>query len=65
MKDRKLTPEHIASYARFLREEERADATIEKYLQDVHAFKAWLDGRPVTKENTARWNGNPPPYRWV
>lgn len=55
MNDRILMWEHIASYACFLQEEERADATVEKYLRDIRAFMAWLNGRPVTKENTAQW----------
>ena len=50
-----LTPEQIAAFARHLKTEERAGGTIEKYLRDVRAFAAWLDGRPVTKETAAAW----------
>lgn len=55
MKIQILTEQQIAAYARFLREEERAPATIEKYLHDIRTFTAWLDGRPVTKELAAQW----------
>ncbi len=49
MKKRILTPERLVAYGRYLCAEERAPATVEKYLRDVGAFAAWLDGRPVTK----------------
>ena len=55
MKIQTLTEQHTAAYARFLREEERAPATIEKYLHDIRTFIAWLDSRPVTKELAAQW----------
>ena len=55
MKNCILTAAQIARYARALRMEERAPATIEKYLRDVRSFAAWLEGRPVSKELAARW----------
>lgn len=55
MKDHVLTDRWIRSYARFLRKEERAPATVEKYIRDVRAFAAWLDGRPVTKDLCSQW----------
>lgn len=55
MKDHVLTDRWIRSYARFLRKEERAPATVEKYIRDVRAFAAWLGGRPVTKDLSAQW----------
>ena len=50
-----LTAAHIAAYGQSLRAQERAPATVEKYLREVHFFAAWLDGRPVTQERTAAW----------
>lgn len=50
-----LIPARIAAYAAHLRAEERAAATVDKYLRDVRIFAAWLDGRPVTKETAAQW----------
>lgn len=55
MKNRILTPERIDSYAARLYAEERAPATIEKYLCCIRNFTAWLDGRSVTKELAAQW----------
>lgn len=55
MKECKLTEAHIAAYAAHLRREERASATVEKYLHDVRAFAAWLGERGLTRENTALW----------
>lgn len=55
MNDHRLTPEQITAYGLYLRREEHASGTVEKYLRDVRAFTAWLDGRPVTKELAAAW----------
>lgn len=55
MEERALTAERITAYARYLRAEERAPATVEKYLRSVGAFAAWLDGGAVTKEAVAGW----------
>lgn len=55
MNKHSLTAERIAAFERYLRGEERAPGTVEKYLRDVRAFAAWLDGRPVTKESAAGW----------
>lgn len=55
MKNRILTPERIDSYAARLYAEERAPATIEKYLCCIRSFTAWLDGRSVTKKLAAQW----------
>lgn len=55
MNEYKLTSKHIQLYADHLRLEEKGAATIEKYLRDVRAFGFWLDGREISKENTAAW----------
>lgn len=55
MKNRVLTVEDILRYEAHLREEERAVATIEKYLHDVRAFAAWMSGGSIDKESTAAW----------
>lgn len=44
-----------AAFGRYLRREERAEGTIEKYLRDLQAFLTWLEDRPLTKETTAAW----------
>lgn len=53
-----LTPVHLTAYAQFLHMEERAPTTIEKYLRDIRAFAAWLNGRPVTKELVSCWKNH-------
>ena len=53
--NRQILQSHIAAYADFLRQEERAPATVEKYLRDVRTFASWLDGRLVTKQLAAEW----------
>lgn len=55
MEDFKLTAERIAAYGRYLKQEERTPATLEKYLRDVRAFALWLDGKAVTKEAVTGW----------
>lgn len=55
MAERKLNREQIQDFAHYLKSEERAPGTIEKYLRDVNVFAAWLDGRPVTRELTTLW----------
>ena len=42
-------------YLDHLLQEERAPATVEKYLRDAGAFAAWLEGRPVSKELVHAW----------
>ena len=51
----KLTAERIAAYGRYLKQEERTPATLEKYLRDVRAFSLWLDGEAVTREAVTGW----------
>ena len=55
MKHCQLTPGRISAYEKHLRREERAPATVTKYLRAVRELAAFLDGRPVTKENLLEW----------
>ena len=50
-----MTREQIAAFGGYRHGEEHSAGTIEKYLRDVRAFAAWLDGRPVTRELAAAW----------
>ena len=50
MKGRILTSEAIDCFKKYLREEEKSENTIEKYLRDVRAFAAYVSGIEVTKE---------------
>lgn len=53
--DHMMTLEKIEAYGRWLRQEERAPGTLEKYLRDVRVFSDWLGSRSVTKETAAAW----------
>lgn len=53
-----LTSSHITEYTHFLKEEERAAATVEKYLRDIRAFVLWMDGGQVAKEAVIRWKSH-------
>ena len=55
---RKLTLTEVMSYKTALESDERAPATIEKYLRDAKSFCAWLEDRPVTRELTAQWKSH-------
>lgn len=50
-----LTAAHIQNYTRYLREQERAPATIQKYVHDLTALLGWLDGAPITKAALIVW----------
>ena len=50
MKGRFLTQEIISDYNENLILEERSSATVEKYIRDVKAFSAFVNGAEITKE---------------
>ena len=50
MKGRILTSEAIDCFKKYLREGEKSENTIEKYLRDVRAFAAYLKSAEITKE---------------
>ena len=50
-----LTDKAIRRYALHLREQERAPATVQKYVQDLTALWDWLAGRPLTKTALIEW----------
>ena len=53
-----ITEELINQYAAYLKEEERAINTIEKYTRDIKAFANFLNGGAVTKERAISWKEN-------
>ena len=55
MKTYDLTDKAIRRYALHLREQERAPATVQKYVQDLTALWDWLAGRPLTKAALIEW----------
>ncbi len=46
---RNMKKDHIEQYNRYLLEEEKSAATVEKYLRDVNAFFVWLNGCKADK----------------
>ena len=55
MQSYKLTEKDIEKYAGQLILEDRAGATIEKYLRSIRAFTAWLGGKSVTRRAVNTW----------
>ena len=45
----------MIQFKRFLEQEEKSEATIEKYLRDVRVFLAHLNGRAICKEAAIRY----------
>lgn len=55
MRRKMLTDQTIQEFILYLRNEERAEATVEKYRRDAREFALWLDGREVVKEEVLTW----------
>ena len=45
-----MNKEMIENYRRKLREDERAENTINKYIRDIKDFYMFLDGKEINKE---------------
>lgn len=50
MKGRIITEEIITDFQRHLRDEEKSNATIQKYIHDITVFKAYVHEAEITKE---------------
>ncbi len=50
-----ITKETLDKFKTWLISEERESGTIQKYLRDLTAFSAWLDGRSLIKEAILDW----------
>ncbi len=44
-----ITNEHLRDFKEYLQNEEKAQATINKYLRDVREFQTWLGGQELCK----------------
>ena len=55
MKALKITPELLAGFAGALRNDERSEATVEKYVRALCAYMTWLDGGSPSRESAAAW----------
>lgn len=50
-----FTSDLIRRYAEYLREQERAEATIQKYVHDLTALLNFLEGEPLSKAALLEW----------
>lgn len=55
--NRTITPELIRHYTAFLREQEKAPATIDKYVHDLTVLCSYLDGAVLDKTVLIGWKG--------
>ena len=46
---KKITNELIKNFRRYLIEEEKAAATVEKYIRDINVFADWLGNKAFDK----------------
>lgn len=53
-----LTASAIKDFAAYLKEEEKSEATIEKYIRDAKAFSRYILSRPLTKEEALAYKEN-------
>ena len=58
MKKRIIGTREIVSFGQHLREDERSEATVEKYLREVRLFAAFLNDSEVTKAGVAAWKAH-------
>ena len=54
----KLTAAQIERYAAHLKDEERAENTVEKYVRDIGVFAKYLGGEAITKEGAVAWKNS-------
>lgn len=52
---RKITNELIIKFREYMINEEKSQATIEKYIRDITAFMEWLKGREVCKSEVIEY----------
>ena len=55
MKERKIMGNHMLCFAEYLRQEEKSEATQEKYLRDVKAFASFAGEREIEKNLVREW----------
>ena len=52
---KKITEKLIKNFRNYLINEEKSDATLEKYIRDISTFLAWLCGRGVDKQTVLEY----------
>lgn len=58
MEPRKLTPEHLETFAAHLRRQEKSAATVEKYRRDAAVFFVFAGDAPVDRTLTAAYKAH-------
>lgn len=58
MEPRKLTPEHLETFAAHLRQQEKSAATMEKYRRDAAVFFVFAGDAPVDRTLTAAYKAH-------
>ncbi len=56
-KERTLTEERIMQYGKYLREQEKSEATVQKYWHDLQLALSFFPGGKLTKEGLIAWKG--------
>ncbi|MGN0164397.1 MAG: integrase, partial [Candidatus Ornithomonoglobus sp.] len=54
----KITDKLIKEYEEYITNEEKARATVKKYIHDVEALAVWLGGRDADKELMLEYKGH-------
>jgi len=54
---RKITIDLIEEYTKFLIDEEKSQATLEKYIRDIAEFGAWVKDEEISKEKVLDYKG--------
>lgn len=55
---KKITEKLIEKFRNYLINEEKSDATLEKYVRDISAFLSWLCGRGVNKQTVLEYKAH-------
>ena len=58
MKGRILTDKQIAAFVVYLKNEEKSENTIDKYIRDVRAFATYVGNAEITKETVISYKNN-------
>lgn len=52
---RKITGKAVKDFENYLRNEEKAQATVEKYIRDLSAFAVWLGDGVLCKQRVIEY----------
>ena len=58
MEEHAIARGDICRFMRYLKEQEYAPGSVEKYVRDIRAFYVWLSPEAVTRERTLAWKSH-------